>query len=122
MNLDKLLLDWDNSDDYLNKQVLSKMTVYEKVIGADYNTFVDTGVYENEGNASHSTANTPNNNHTSNDFIVVVYNITGNSFVQTAYSTNSDRTIYYRNNINGTFNEWKMMATQDDIDAILILM
>lgn len=73
MDLNKLLMDWDNSDTYMNEQLNSKLTVHECITGADYNDFTETGFYEAIGSTSKPTQNAPIDN-TNNNFYVIVEN------------------------------------------------
>ena len=88
----------DSSDFYPAKKLC--------VDGVDYNTFTDNGIYEGLGNSTSPTTNTPDGNHTNNNFYVCVIRRASTYLTQIAISVRLDKSVYIRSLNNGTWSGW----------------
>lgn len=83
------------------------------VLGGDYNELKTNGIFEMQGNAANPTANTPNGNHTNNNFYIQVFVRGATYLTQIATSARSDKTQYIRSQTNGVWNNWEKIKSGD---------
>lgn len=83
------------------------------VLGGDYNELKTNGIFEMQGNAASPTANTPNGNHTNNNFYVQVFYRNPKYLTQIATSVRADKTQYIRSLNNGVWNNWEKIKSGD---------
>lgn len=83
------------------------------VFGGDYNELKTNGIFELQGDAANPTANTPNGNHTDNNFYVQVFVHNAKYLTQIATSVRSDKTQYIRSLHNGVWNNWEKIKSGD---------
>lgn len=124
MNLDKLLLDWDNSDAYMNEQLDSKVTTHECITGADYNDFTETGFYEALGSSTTPTQNAPIDN-TDNNLYVIVENRDSLYCTQLAMNVRNSpvhtwRRTSYANGTSRVWTEWVELKDNKISDSIVM--
>ncbi len=83
------------------------------VEGGDYDTLVNDGIYEIQGNAATPSANAPDGNNSSNNFYVQVFVHSANWLTQIATSARGDRKQYIRSKENGVWNAWQRISAGD---------
>ena len=99
-------VDGKHASDFLpNKQAC--------VYGADYNAFITSGFYEIMGDSNSPTQNAPTGNNSDNNFYLIVQARGLGYASQIATSVRSDKTIYIRNMIDGTWQSWSKIGASD---------
>ena len=74
--------------------------------GIDYDTLINTGLFEVNGTSTEPTTHSPNGNDSDNNFYVLVYRHSSDRCTQIAISTRTDKSVYIRARANSTWGEW----------------
>lgn len=78
----------------------------DNTVGIDYDTLINTGLFEVNGTSTNPTTNSPNGNDSDNNFYVIVYRHSSSQCTQIAISAREDRSVYVRARRNSAWGVW----------------